>query len=143
MTLTPTVPSTIAGLVSALSNMIADVNSLWEQVAANSWTVGSRDLALVAPATSFAGVSIPIEIIFLTADAPVSLEQITNGAEGAIKILVADDDNITLVHDAAGFVLRGGLDLALAAGNIIALLNRDGEVGVSDGYWRELFRTIF
>jgi len=89
-----------------------------------------------------------VDLVRCTADAAVSIATILGGVSGMIKIFVALDSNISLVD---GLAAGGKLYLnqlpalssfAMQAGDVIALVNIDGDGSLATGYWRELFRQL-
>lgn len=143
MTLTTTAPVLASELATRITQIATDVNSLWAQNAATTWISSYLALELAAGATSIAATDVPIEVIGLTGAAAISLSSITGGRSGMIKIIIADDANITVIHG-TDIVLAGAVDLPLAQNDIIALVNRDGDpTTLANGTWRELFRILF
>jgi hypothetical protein len=89
-----------------------------------------------------------VDLVRCTADVAVSISTILGGVSGMIKIFVALDSNISLVD---GLAANGKLYLnhlpalssfAMQTGDVIALVNIDGDGSVLQGYWRELFRQV-
>jgi len=83
-----------------------------------------------------------LEVIGLTAAMAVNLMQITNGSGGMLKIIKAGDGLVTVIHNASYIVLNGGVDVTLADGNILGLVNVGGDPDTSvNGVWYEVFRA--
>lgn len=89
------------------------------------------------------------EVVGLTADAAVNLTTITGGTAGQIKMIIALDDDITLVQGATattGGVLYlnspVGVDLAMSTRDVVILVNIGGDGAASDGYWLEVDRKL-
>jgi len=88
-----------------------------------------------------------IEVVNLSADGAVTIGTITLGTAGQIKVFIAEDDDVTITNEAVAVV--GGVvrlnqvpavgTYNLQTGDILALCN----VGGGDGYWKELWRTLF
>jgi len=88
-----------------------------------------------------------IEVINLSADGAVTIGTITLGTAGQIKVFIAEDDDVTITNEAVAVV--GGVvrlnqvpavgTYNMQTGDILALSN----VGGGNGYWKELFRTLF
>lgn len=88
-----------------------------------------------------------IDVVNITGDGGVTLATITAGVAGMIKIFIAEDDDITWTNnavDTTGNVIRlnqmpAAGDYNMDEGDVLALCN----IGGSDGYWKELYRTDF
>jgi hypothetical protein len=146
MTLSTTPPTLVSELSARFEAIAEDVNSLWAQNAAAAWNVAYRAEEIASGETELASEDVPIEVVALTGGAAISLGQITGGREGMLKILIADDANITVVHDGTTpkIILAGSANLPMAAGDVLILVNRGGDPDTStDGYWREISRTLF
>lgn len=145
MTLSTTPPNTVAELVSFLSNAVADVNSLWALYSSGAWVVSYKDEVIASD--SIVASDVPIEVLALTAGGAQDLAELTGGRKGMIKIIVFDDANITVKHDPSKIILKGGADLDPVAGDVLVLVNRDGDPDATpaavDGYWREILRNLF
>lgn len=88
------------------------------------------------------------ELVVLTADVAVNIATITGGVEGQVKVFVAQDNNVSFVD---GLAVNGKLYLnhlpvlssfAMQSGDILAITNIGGDGSITQGYWKELFRTI-
>jgi hypothetical protein len=84
-----------------------------------------------------------VGVAALTADAAVSITDISGCNAGAIKVLAFDDGNITLVHNGAKIILQGAVNANFASGDILVLLNRGGNQPSTNGYWREIWRSLY
>ena len=88
-----------------------------------------------------------LEMIFLTAAGVVTIGKITEGREGQIKIFMALDSQVIFTHNAVattGGVFRlnqpaFAASFTFSTGDVLVLVNKDG----ADGYWRELWRTLY
>ncbi len=88
-----------------------------------------------------------IEVINVSADAAVTIANITLGTAGQIKHFIAEDGDVTFTNAAVavvGGVFRlnqapavGAYNLAI--GDILTLCN----VGGGNGWWKELYRTVY
>jgi hypothetical protein len=89
------------------------------------------------------------EIVVLTADAAVNLTTMLLALSGAIKTIVAADDDVTIIQDKASttggtFSLNSpaGVDLELQTGDVISFVNIGGDGLLAQGYWHEMYRTL-
>ena len=140
MTLSTVLPTTMQGLLTALTTMITDVNALWAYHALSSLLVGYRAEAMIAGQTTLASVDTPLEVIHITPAVAVDLAQITGGRAGMIKILIPKNANLT-VSESATMYLDGDVDYVMATNDLLVLLNIDGDPDTAtDGYWREITR---
>ena len=140
MTLSTNLPTTMQGLLTALSAMITDVNALWAYHALSSLLVGYRAETIAPGQTELVSVDTPLEVIHTTAGVAVSLVHISGARAGMIKILVTKDANVTMEHS-TDMLLDGSVDYAMATGDLLVLLNIDGDPDTAtNGYWRELLR---
>jgi len=121
-----------------------EINTLWAALTAGSSAESTHEMG-AGEFTLEIGVDIAdisLEVINLTGAVAVDLMQITDGSGGMLKIIRAGDGNVTVKHDASYISLNGGVDLALTAGNIIALVNIGGIPTSSiNGIWYEVFRS--
>jgi hypothetical protein len=123
--------------------MAEDLNALWAYQAAGYVGSSYRAEVLAAGANTLASEDVPKETIALTALGAATLTNITGGRAGQFKVLVADDANVSIVHSAS-IILKGDANLDMQAGDILILLNRDGDPDTpANGYWREVSRTLF
>jgi len=143
--LKPTNQETAAALAAYIREVRAAVNAL--SVGSG---VGTTGLNIVAGTTSLSiGTDLGrygVDLVRFTADVAVSIDTILGGMSGQIKIFVALDSNISLVDGLAsgGHLYLNQLpalsSFAMLAGDVIALVNIDGDGSAITGYWRELFR---
>jgi len=120
-----------------------EINSLWTAVGSLS------ALPVFSELVAAAGIievgthceDVFLETIRISAAAPLNVTMISNGREGMIKILLANGNNITLIHS-ADFVLAGADDVNINDGDSIWLINIDGDPGVDNGTWREINRNL-
>ena len=89
------------------------------------------------------------EIVHLTADVAVNLTTMTLGLAGAIKTIIAGDDDVTIVQNKTSvtggtFSLNSpaGVDLEMQTGDVLTVVNISGDGTLVHGYWRELYRTL-
>ena len=147
MTINENVPIGTSVLVSAIDSYIREdreqINLLWDAVVAANCTytaheMGAGDFYLEIGEDL---ESVILETVGLTAAVAVDLMQITKGSSGMIKLIRAGDSNVTVKHSASYISLAGSTDVALSAGQFLALVNIGGDpdTGVN-GVWYELFR---
>jgi len=145
-------PSGLANLVSELDDYSREsreqINDLWKAVQDLAWVAVTSicDVEMSAGQTELVtGVDVSdllIEVVNLTATAVENLEHITGARAGQIKVIIAGDTNVTVVHNANKIKLNGGANYAFTAGDVLCLVNIGGDPGVpTNGYWKELFRT--
>ena len=92
-----------------------------------------------------------IELVNIQATGAVTLEDITGGRSGQIKIFIAVDADVSIENDATA--ITGGKfrlnqipainTIDLEIGDVIAFVNIGGDGSTLDGYWKELFRTLY
>jgi len=145
-------------LVNIGGDTTTGVNGIWYEISRNVSGGGSSSstytaVNMTAGQTSLVtGTSInnvTNETLGMTADAAVNLTTMTLGASGNVKIIIALDDDITLIQDASsttGGTLNlnspAGVDLEMQTGDIVGLVNIGGDGVISHGYWREMYRTL-
>lgn len=88
-----------------------------------------------------------IEVVVISGAGAATLAKILDGTEGQIKIFIFQDGNLTLTDgvksDGKLFLNQAALsDLSAAQDDVLALVNVDGDGGTTQGYWKELFRSI-
>ncbi len=92
-------------------------------------------------------LAISHELILMTGVGASTLVTITGGTEGQIKIIIFQDANIDLTD---GLKAGGALylnqvpilsDFEPAQDDVLTLINI-GVTGDTDGYWKELYRTL-
>jgi len=87
-----------------------------------------------------------VELVLMTADGAVSIANILGGTEGQIKIFLALDNDVDIVDglQAGGAIYLNQLpalsSYAMQTGDVLALVNVDGDGSTVQGFWRELFR---
>lgn len=143
----PTNTDNLATHAAYIRAIAAEVNSL----AAGVSDVDQTNLSISAGTTALVvGTDLSsamIEIVNVSAGAAVDIANITGGTAGQIKLFIAEDNNVSFSNDAVsiiGGVLRlnqipATLDFDLSLGDILAICN----IGGTNGYWKELFRTLF
>lgn len=137
MTLDPTKPLDTE-LVSALPGWI---RTLTAAIASTTIEVNQHNFDPIE--TTVIGSDVAIEVLELNADVATSIHTISTTeltAEGRIKIVIADDDKITLIHGTGNLRLNGDPalpDFPMLQGDVIAFLwDR------IDNCWTEIFRSI-
>jgi hypothetical protein len=92
-----------------------------------------------------AGSTVGMEVIALTSSGATDITHITGADAGAIKILTFDDDYFTIKHDSGTpkIILQGGVDATFSSGDVLLLLNRGGSQPSTNGYWREIWRSLY
>ena len=139
-------------LVSELAEYIRENREAINAIV-GSGNVGVTELEVSAGATSLTvGTdlgSYGLEIVIISAAAAVTLATILGGSQGQVKVLVFQDNNITLTDGAkhSGRFYMNHLPVLSnwnpQQDDVLALVNVDGDGGASDhGYWKELYRTI-
>ncbi len=88
------------------------------------------------------------EAVIIAAAGLVNLSKILGGSEGQVKVLVFQDNNISIVDGvaSAGNIYLNQLP-ALSSfgaqdGDVLALVNIGGDGASVYGYWKELYRSI-
>jgi len=105
-------------------------------------TLGVGDTELVG------GVDVtddPInQIVYLTAAAAETLEEISNCTAGAVLHIIAGDNNISITRGAKMEIRQPAADptINLSTGDVITIMNIGGAPGVSDGVWHEISRSL-
>ena len=139
-------------LVSEIAGFIRENREAINAIS-GSGNVGNTELEVPAGSTSLTvGTDLGtygLEIVIISGAAAVTLAAILGGTNGQVKILIFQDNNITLTDGAKN---NGRFYLnhlpALTNWNpqqddILAIANVGGDGGASDhGYWKELYRTI-
>lgn len=86
--------------------------------------------------------------IVLVSGGAATIDRITYGTQGQIKVLVFQNDNIDITdgNKANGEIylnqVPAGTDLEAATDDVLALLNIGGDGAGTHGYWKELWRSI-
>lgn len=119
------------------------VNSLVEGMGAADVTELTSDASNLIVGTDLSENS--IEVVKYSGAA--SLQTITGGYNGMMKVFILQTDTIDIVK---GSLTTGGEihlnsynNLDGRAGDVIALVNLGGDPGASiNGYWQELYRTL-
>jgi hypothetical protein len=134
MVLDPTQPAdneTLSKLPYWIRNLTAAISVSGNEHNAYTITAGSTSITL---STVF------FEVAFLTGAAAVSIQTLLPITAGTVKILIATDNNITLIDSAGNISLKGdpaNLDLPMQAGDIIGLLYDS-----PNNTWIEMFRAL-
>jgi len=149
MTLDATKPTDIEEISSHASYIRearAEINDFTSSI-----DFDQTDLTISAGVTSLAvGIDLSVaklEVVNVDADAVVNIANITGGSAGQIKVFIAEDSNVMFTHNATGEtsgVIRLNqpahvTEYNLSQGDVFVLCN----VGGSNGYWKELFRTLY
>jgi hypothetical protein len=91
---------------------------------------------------------IPIEVVKINSLGAATIDQITGGAEGQIKIFIFQGNNLSFRDGpkSNGQLYLNHLpalsDFSAQQDDVIALINIDGDGSAVDGYWKELYRTL-
>lgn len=124
----------------------AEVNALIVSLLA-AWTqtdvsvgVGITELEVGVDLTD-----VPLEVVDITAGAAETIDTISEGTDGHIKIFRFAGGNVSL-DDGGGNIdlnqLPTGGTFTGAAGDILILCNVDGIPGAADGDWKEIHRFL-
>lgn len=147
-TLPDDVTTTLAELNALIRETRTEVNTLAAAITALGGAVASaRDLVLTTGTTQIiVGTDlgeIALELVNLTAGGACVIDEIVGGTAGQMKIIVFGDTNFTLTNAAAKLNLNCVGDYTSAVGDVIALVNVDGDPAtVENGYWKEVFRNL-
>ena len=138
MTLNPSTGMLVSDLAAYLQTVANDVNSLWASNAV-TWPVSFRTVIL--DTDEIICVDVPIEVFAVSAGISSTLEHLTIGREGMIRVLLFDD-SITVVHS-SDIQLKDSDNFPAQAGDVMIFVNRDGVPETSiEGYWKEIYRLI-
>lgn len=88
---------------------------------------------------------VPVEVVRLTGAVAVTIDTISEGRSGHIKLLRFEDTNVTLDDGGGNIQLNQPAAIGTftgAVGDILILLNIDGNPGVDDGDWVEVNRLL-
>lgn len=90
------------------------------------------------------GNNYPVEVLAISSPVPIDLTHILSCQRGALKVLIFEDNDITVKYNASKIVLAGAEDITFNLGDILVLINQEGDPDLSiDGYWREVARKLF
>ena len=144
-------------LVSTLDDYIREnrleINSLWSAVGGGFAFPDYTAIALTAGQTSLdidtqlSGAGMEI-LGMTTVAAGESLSTITGGTAGQIKVMIALDDDVTLVQDTGGtggtlfMNAPSGVNLNIQTRDVITFVNIGGDGSTVNGYWLELYRKL-
>ncbi len=131
-------------LVSELASYIRE-----DRVAINSMRISTVEVATSAVKLTI-GTELNnewLEVVILSGEGAATLATIEDGTEGQIKVLIFQDGNLDLtdgVKDSGKLFLNQAAlsTLNAAQDDVLALVNVGGDGGVTQGYWKELFRSI-
>ena len=141
----PTDQAILASIPDYIRDGRVEINLLWAAITAANSTETTHVMG-AGEFTLEVGVDLEdviLEVINLTAAVAVNLMQITEGSGGMMKIIRAGDGNVTVIHNPSYINLDGGVDITLAAGNILGLINIGGDpAGSINGIWYEVFRAF-
>lgn len=153
MTLDATQPAAGTAVISGLDDRIREnrvvINANTALIADQAWALIAAQITVEMTAgqtTLIVGNHVndlTLESVLLTAAAAVDFAHITGARAGQVKVLIFGDANVTVKTDAAKFKLNSSTDLTVQAGDILALMNVGGDGAGTDGYWVELFRTLY
>jgi len=150
MTLDATKPSDSA-LNSEIPGYLRETRAAINALSGDG-SVGFTDLTITVGDTSLSIGSelddYSLEIVKTTGGGAATIATILGGTEGQVKIFIFMDSNIDFTDSATKangtFYLNhlpAGSAYSPSAGDVIALMNIDGDGGTTHGYWKELFRT--
>lgn len=108
--------------------------------AITSSSISYNAYALDAIDTEIAGDAVAIEVIAVSGNAAASIVTLGGGAAGRIKIIIAQNANITLIDGSDNIDMRGNPllpDFPMQAGDIICFIYRP-----LTGMWVEVFRSL-
>ncbi len=87
--------------------------------------------------------NVAFEIVHINAGAAETVDTITFGTAGQIKIFVAEGNNVTIGHDGINITLNGNDDLPMQTNDVLTLVNVGGAGdGITDGNWIETGRVV-
>ena len=137
--------------VSALPAYIRETRVAVNAVS-GAGNVGVTELTVAAGATSLSiGTDLGaygFETVVIDGAAAISLQRILGGTQGQVKVIIFQDNNVSLVDGAAAngnFYLNQLPALSTFAAqqnDVIALVNIGGDGASIQGYWKELYRTL-
>lgn len=123
--------NTLATAVAALGGAVASVSTL---------SCGSGKTQIVV-GTDVGDIT--LETVLITGTAAVDIDEIVQGRAGQIKVFIFGDTNITFSNANDKIDLNCVGDYTSAAGDVVALVNIDGDPDISEnGYWKEIFRNL-
>ena len=145
----------ILGLINIGGDPESSINGVWYEVFRGGGSGNSEYTAINMAAGQTALVTgtdlndVSVEIIALTADTAVNLTTITFGEAGAVKHIIALDDNITVVQN-TGSIASGtfylnsptGVNLTMNTRDVLTITNIGGDGVAAHGYWLELNRKL-
>ena len=149
MTIDATKPEDSA-LVSELPGYIRANRTEMNSMSSVTGSLGAGSIALAAQVTAAVGTEFSLdglEVCIMTSVGASVLTAITDGIEGQIKILLFGDLLVTLTDSITQlngtFDLNqapAGTDYTPAVGDIIMLVNINGDGIGNNGYWKEINR---
>ena len=149
MTIDATKPEDSA-LVSELPGYIRANRTEMNSMSSVTGSLGAGSIALAAQVTAAVGTEFSLdglEVCIMTSVGASVLTAITDGIEGQIKILLFEDLLVTLTDSITQlngtFDLNqapAGTDYTPAVGDIIMLVNINGDGIGNNGYWKEINR---
>lgn len=152
MSLDDTLPTdnttTLAEYAALLRDTREEVNTLAAAIAALGGAVASVSTLICGSGKTQIVVGtdvgdITLETVFITGSAAVDIDEIVQGRAGQIKIFVFGDTNVTFSNANDKIDLNCVGDYVSATGDIIGLVNVDGDPATSEnGYWKEVFRNL-
>ena len=140
-------------LISALPLYIREnrtsINSL---LAGSSGDVGTTDLTIAGGATSLTiGTDLGnfgLDVVTLSGAAAVNISTIYGGTQGQMKVLIFQDNNVSIVDGlaAGGAIYLNQLPalstFAAQENDVLTLVNIGGNGSTIHGYWKEVSRQI-
>ena len=93
--------------------------------------------------------AVPIEVVNISGDGASTLASLTGGTAGQIKVFIFDDTDIAFTNSATKangtFYLNQPIAITTfgnGEGDILAMVNVDGDGDTDNGYWAELYRNV-
>jgi len=146
-TLDATLPSDSSSLISDLGSIGRETRAKVNELIAAApgyYSVTAVEMEAL-DTTLIIGTDIAdnnFQLVELTAAAAVNLTNITNGFNGQVVTIIFGDADVTIKHDVTKIILNGDADFNAQPGDVIQLLNQDGDQSGVEGTWREMFRTL-
>ncbi len=86
---------------------------------------------------------VAFEVVHINSATAETVDTMTFGTAGQIKIFIAEGNNVTIGHDGVNISLNGNDDLPMEVGDALTLVNVGGAGdGITDGTWWESGRVL-
>ena len=127
----------------------AAINTLTSAISGVAGLMTSETVLVVAPGQTELVVGtdvadVVIETLRVSAAGSETIENILGARSGQIKIIVFEDDDVSITHDLSKIVLNGGSTFGNKQGDTIALRNEGGiPANNVNGKWIEVFRSEY